>query len=73
MFAATYFRIFCLSISYLRKNVIIKILWCVEPFLGNDRKQTGSSGNTPLATMEVLLETVFYTLVRAEELLSGMK
>jgi hypothetical protein len=43
----------------------------VELFLGNDRKQSGSRGNSPRATIEVTLETVFSTVVRAERLRGG--
>jgi hypothetical protein len=38
----------------------------VEPFLGNDRRQTGQH-----ATVELLLETVFSTVVRAGRLSGG--
>jgi hypothetical protein len=39
-----------------------------EPFLGNDRTQTSSRGNSQHATVEVLLEMMFSTVVRAEGL-----
>jgi hypothetical protein len=37
-------------------------------FIGSDRKQTGTSGNSLRATLQVLLETGFSTVVRAEGL-----
>jgi hypothetical protein len=54
--------------SELRQQGSTIVLQRVEPFLGNDRKPTGSRGNSERATVEVLLKTVFYTVVRAEEL-----
>jgi hypothetical protein len=44
------------------------ILLRVDPFLGNDRKQPGSRGNSPRAIIEILLETGFHTVARAEGL-----
>jgi hypothetical protein len=37
----------------------------IDPFLGNDRKQRGSRGNSTRATIELLLEKGFSTIVRA--------
>jgi hypothetical protein len=54
--------------SEIWKGECSNIITGVEWFLGNDRKQTSSRGNSPRSAVELLLETVFSTVVRAEKL-----
>jgi hypothetical protein len=44
------------------------MLYRVDPFLGNGRKEAGSQGNNPCATTDVLLQTEFSTEFHAENL-----
>jgi hypothetical protein len=55
-------------INCYRNEGCVIVLQRVEPLLGNGRKQTGSPGNSTRATIKVLLETGFSTVVRAEGL-----
>jgi hypothetical protein len=63
------FGFFCTSRKILTLNLLhFTILYHAEPFLGNNRKKTGSCSNSPCATVEVPLEMGFSVVARAEGL-----